>query len=291
MRRASVVAAALLASAVAGCASTSNVADPIPPGGIGGPPPASGNPADLVGSWHLDAPGEPAGAIVTIGDRVDGGLLLFHRCGMLSGSWRANRHAMFVGSLDGGDGSCFGEPADTSVLTPHWLTAAVAFARSGRNETLLDARGAVLATLRPGAHPTVGSNDSPDYVKPPAVTAQMRDSWREPAALPSGVRPVTLPELLHRWVPVGHRGSRAYVTFLATGRYDGSDGCNRSGGRYLLGEQGILLATSGPSTLIGCENDPLPGWVAQSGRLGLRAGRLVFVSPAGKALGEAVLAR
>lgn len=289
-RTASAVAAAL----TAGCAGTSTVADPAQPPTTPVQTPtraaASADPAGLVGSWHLVAAGEPAGAILTIGDRVDGGMLLFHPCGMLSGGWRANRHAMFVGSLDGGDSSCFGEGKDNAVLTPTWLTAAVAFAPEGASETLLDAQGVVVATLRPGAHPSVGSNDSPDYAEQPVVTAQMRAGWREPAPLPAGVRAPSASEIRRRWVPVQPRSSRAFVMFGADGRYTGSDGCNGRGGVYRLGADGIVLATSGPSTLIGCENDPLPGWVAAAGRLGLRDGRLVFVSSQGRVLGEAVAA-
>jgi hypothetical protein len=283
-------AAALIAAVTCGCAATSTVADPVQLGPSHGSR-AGADPARLVGSWHLDATGEPDDAILTIGDRVDAGLLLFHSCGMLSGSWRANSYGMFVGSLDGGDGACFRRGTNsTGLLAPRWLTTAVSFTARAGDELLLDADGAVVATLHPGAHPTVGTNDSADYVKTPVVTAELRNGWHRPAPLPDGVRPVSSSELRHRWVPTTNGRSRAYVEFRDGGMYGGSDGCNGQGGRYVLGPDGIVLATSGPSTLIGCENNPLPAWVARSGRLGLRGAHLVFVDPKGKVLGEAARA-
>lgn len=293
MHRWQPTAAVLTLVVATGCAVTSTVADPVQPAPVRTSDVASpADPSRLVGSWHLEAAGEPAGAILTIGDRVDGGMLLFHPCGMLSGTWRANRQAMFVASLDGGDGSCFGKgEGGRALLTPPWLTSAVAFAASGADETLLDARGSVVATLRPGAHPTIGPNDTSDYALRPVVTEQMRQSWREPAQLPQGVRPASAMDVQRTWKPLGSRPSHAFLTFGAEGRYHGSDGCNGVGGAYVLGREGVVLATSGPMTLIGCENSPLPSWVAQAGRLGLRDGRLLFVSPTGKVLGEAVRAR
>jgi hypothetical protein len=267
------------------CAASSTVADPAGPPAT--TPTAAADPARLVGSWHLTAPGEPSSAVLTIGDKVDGGILLFRPCGMLSGGWAANRHGMFVASLDGGDSHCFPQQGQAGSPLPKWLDTVVGFAARGRNETLVDATGDVVATLRPGAHPSVGPDDSPDYVAPPVITDQMRKGWAEPAAMPGGTRPATRADLLHRWVRTGHPTSSAFVRFDGDGSYSGSDGCNGQGGRYVLGPGGIVLATSGPSTLIGCENSPLPAWVGQAGRLGLRQGRLVFVDRQGKVLGTA----
>jgi hypothetical protein len=271
---------------VAACAATSTVADPTQPKPRSGAA-TMGDPARLVGAWHLTAPGEPSTAVLTIGDRVDGGILLFRPCGMLSGSWRANRHGMFVAAIDGGDGACYGDRAAVpNDPAPRWLPEVVGFRRDRTDELLLDAAGHVVARLRPGAHPTVGPNASQQFVAPPVVTEAMRRAWAEPAPLPHGVRPASAADALGRWVP-GRRGSLAYVRFDVGGHYAGSDGCNGAGGRYLLGAGGLVIATSGLSTLIGCENSPLPGWVTAAGRLGIRGGQLVFVDPQGKVLGAA----
>lgn len=253
-------------------------------------PPSTGEPAELVGSWFVAADGEEPDAILTIGNRVDGGLLLYRQCGTLFGGWRANGHAMFVGDFDGGSGDCF---EGQQSPFPAWMTKVTGYRRAGEAELLTGATGATVATLTPGAHPSPQPDSVAEYASPPVVTDKMRKDFAEPAPLPDGVRPVTVQDLVGRWLPLpgdlpeGAR-SKAFVAFEEDGTYTGSDGCNGVGGRYALGTDGIILATSGTSTLVGCENLPLPGWPAQSGRLGLRDGHLVFVDPAGKILGEAV---
>jgi hypothetical protein len=245
---------------------------------------AAGDPAQLVGSWSLQAPGEESGAILTVGDRLDGGLLLFRSCGMLSGSWRANVRGMFVGEIDGGDMACYGGGHDPA---PAWLDGVVGYRPDGSDELLVDDAGTAVARLTPGAHPTTGPNASAEFASPPVVTPDMRKSFTDPAPLPAGVTPADQSALVGRWVPVQPATSRAYVSFATANTYSGSDGCNGAGGHYLIGSEGVVLATSGGSTSVGCENSPLPGWIIQSGRVGTRDGRLVFVDPAGTLLGEA----
>lgn len=288
MRRQLLATAALSAVLATGCGATGNAADPgqSRPRASGTSPPTP-NPAALVGSWHLDAPGEPKGAMLTIGDRVDGGVLLFRPCGVLDADWGANRHAMLVMRSYGGDQSCFLPTDQQPHPEPTWMPRITSFRSDGAQELLLDNAGAVVARLTPGAHPKVGSNRLPAYASPPVVTAQMRASWRDPAPLPAGVRAVTRAGLLGTWVPVGNSRSSVYVNFRPDNSFAGSDGCNGAGGQYLIGPGGLVLTTTGGSTLIGCDNSPLPSWVTMAGRLGLRAGRLVFVDRNGKVLGEA----
>jgi hypothetical protein len=243
-----------------------------------------GDPAQLVGSWSLQAPGEESGAILVVGDRLDGGLLLFRGCGMLDGSWRANTHGLFVGEIDGGDMGCYDRVHDPA---PTWLNRVVGYRQDGSDELLVDEAGADVARLTPGAHPTTGPNESSEFASPPVVTAQMRKSFTDPAPLPADLAPADPAAVVGRWVPVQPATSRAYVSFAADNTYSGSDGCNAEGGHYVIRAEGVVLATSGGSTLVGCENSPLPGWIVASGRVGTRDGRLVFVDPAGKVLGEA----
>jgi hypothetical protein len=247
-------------------------------------PVADGDPAQLVGSWALQAAGEGPGAILTVGDRVDGGLLLFRSCGMLSGSWRANTHGLFVGQIAGGDMACYDGGHDAA---PGWLDRVVGYRRDGSDALLVDDGGAVVARLTPGAHPTTGPNESAEFASPPVVSPDMRTSFTDPAPLPADVTPADQAALVGRWVPVQPATSKAYVSFAADNTYSGSDGCNGEGGHYVLGADGVALATSGGSTLVGCENSPLPRWIVESGRVGTREGRLVFVDPSGKVLGEA----
>jgi len=237
----------------------------------------SADPAELIGSWFVAADGEEPHAILTLGD----GLFLLRKCGTLDGNWRANKHAMFVGEFYGGTGACF--EAQQSPF-PRWMTDVTGFRREGGNELLLSSEGTTVATLTPGAQ----ASPDPDI-------AEMHGGFAEPAPLPAGVDPVTADDVIGRWLPMPQDRpegipDKAYLVFSPDGTYRGSDGCNGAGGRYAIGPDGLILATSGPQTLVGCDNSPLPDWVAESGRLGLRDGRLVFVDPAGKILGEAVRA-
>src|SRR5437764_12127190 len=149
MRRTPVAVAALLTALAAGCASTSTVADPSQQNPTVTSTRAA-DPARLVGAWHLTAPDEPRTAILTIGDRLEGSILLFRPCGMLSGSWRANRHGMFVATIDGGDGACYGvDTANHQDPAPRWLPDVVGFRADGTDELLLDRSGRTIARLRP----------------------------------------------------------------------------------------------------------------------------------------------
>jgi hypothetical protein len=284
----SVVVGGLVYALLAACGGSSAPADrvtPTPTPTTSGPAPADADPARLVASWHVEAPDEDPGSILTIGNHVDGTLLLWRDCGFLEGDWRANRHGMFVAGLYGGNGDCFDRGGVPPF--PDWLDRVVGFRAEGDAELLVDETGQTVARLTPGARPSPVAGALPEYASPPVVTPDMRRSFQEPAPLPDGVEPAGQAALLGRWVPAGKPQSKAFVTYDEDGSYDGSDGCNRQSGRYLVGADGIVLGTSGPSTLIGCENSPLPVWITQAGRVGLRTGRLVFVAPAGKVLGEA----
>jgi len=248
---------------------------------------AGGDPSRLVATWTVSSPSASTGDIVIIGDRVDGGLELFLRCGLMFGGWRANSDGMFVASEDGGDGSCFASRKNDPW--PTWLDA-VGFSYDGDDALLLSGDGTVLARLTPGGHPTTGPNDSPEFASPPAVSDDLRANFAEPAPLPSGVNAATAADIQGRWVPVDRSPADAYVEFKSRNAYDGSDGCNGTGGRYVMGDGGVILATSGNSTAVGCDNSPLPNWPAAAGRLGLRGGHLIFVDPHGKELGEALRA-
>lgn len=76
------------------------------------------------------------------------------------------------------------------------------------------------------------------------------------------------------------------MEFLADGDWESSDGCNRGGGRYVVGDGGLLLGVSGATTLVGCDNRSLGGWVAGAFRAGLSGTRLVLLDAAGTELGR-----
>jgi heat shock protein HslJ len=55
-----------------------------------------------------------------------------------------------------------------------------------------------------------------------------------------------------------------FVAFLDGGAWVASDGCNRVQGTWVLGDQGALTTTAGPSTLMACDGAQLPLAIAQA---------------------------
>ncbi len=235
----------------------------------------------LVGSWRVTGPVLSAGDSLLLGER----LLLFQPCGLLSGSWRADRAGLFLGAAASGDPGCF---AGGVGEAPRWLSDATGFREQGGDRLLVDSRGRLLARLSPGAHPALGPNVDPSFAAPPVVTDQLRAAFAEPAPAPQGLRPASLAAVLGRWKPVGDHSVRgqAYVSFAADGMWTGSDGCNGAGGRFAVGPGGEWLSTSGPSTLIGCANSPVTSWASTAGRVALDGAALVFLDAHGAVLGR-----
>jgi hypothetical protein len=235
----------------------------------------------MVGSWLVSGPGVAPGTALLLGDR----LVLFRRCGVVEGDWRAGSAGVFVSSVSGGDPTCVSR---SGFAPAPWLEQAVGFRVEGVERVLLDARGTVLARLAPGAHPTAPPNLAESYASPPAVTPALRARLADPAPLPAGLRPATSAALVGRWVPTGSRrgNPKAYVAFLRSGTWSGSDGCNGEGGHFAVGAGGALLATSGFSTLISCNNSPVGVWVSHAARAGLDGSDLVLYDRAGQVLGR-----
>ena len=240
------------------------------------------DPALLVGRWLLEANGEEPGSAISLGEQ----LTLFRGCGVMDGQWKADgQQNLFVASSASGDSSCF--TGDGPPLIP-WLETAVAFAIDGDERRLLDKNGDTVAVLRPGAEPTVGPNRSKEFFEePPTVTPARRAEAQEPSALPAGVRPAETEDLTQRWRPVTvNATSEAHLAFQSDGHWDGSDGCNGQGGRYVLGRDGRLLGTANGSTLIGCNGAPVGGWMFQAARAGVLNEDLVLYDRSGQLLGK-----
>ena len=207
-------------------AAVLSVATPSPPTVVRSarvfPSPATRkDPLSLVGRWQLSATGLPKGTSLILGDD----LVLFLPCGVVDGSWRAVApEGLFVGLLIGAD------QGSQEATDQPWLAAARGFRVDGLNRALLDAQGNVVATLRPGATPTVGPNRSRSFAAVPAVNAREVRDAKDAAPLPPGVVPPTAEQLQRRWVPsIDHSAGKAYVSFDADGTWRGSDGCNGSG--------------------------------------------------------------
>lgn len=253
-------------------------------GTAGAAPEAGGLPSELIGTWRVEGPDD--GATLTISDEVR----LWGEC-VLMGDWRASREGLFVAGLFGRSGDC----AEDGGLGPSWLHEVTHFAVDGQRRLLL-AGGEVVATLTPGATPDVPSSMSPDLAVPIEVTDEIR------AALDSATRPLpddlvapAAEQLLGRWTPLEPDGrpttTPSFAAFHADGSWSGSDGCNGQGGRWVLGDAGAWVATSGAQTLIGCDGISATGIVAPAVRVGLDGEELVLIGRDGRETGRVVRAQ
>lgn len=270
------VAGAVAVEAVSGTRSPSELVVAATPTPTAAPGPQ--DPLALVGRWHLTASGVPRGASLVLGDD----LVLFLPCGVVDGGWRATGpEGLFVGQVTETDQGC------PRAFTQPWLAAARRFRVQGEDRLLLDEQGAVVATLSPGATPTVGPNRAGSFAAPPTVSAQERRDATAPAALPPGVTAPTAAQLERRWVPFVDPTGKAFVSFDPDGTWQGSDGCTGVGGPYALGPGGRFLVITGPTPAVLCIHaSPANQWVVQAARVGLAGSELVFFDAGAKELGR-----
>jgi len=235
----------------------------------------------LIDRWFVDAPSAAPGTMLVLGGRA----AIFLECGVLSGEWRAADGGLFVADVRGGSPACWRTEGARDLP---WLRRAAAFRSEGEEVVLLAPDGTTTARLRPGAEPTAGPDHSEQYAAQPAPSAEQLRRMREPAALPAEAVAPTPAQLQRRWTPlrVSPRAEAAFLSFADGGTWQGSDGCNSTGGRYVLGTAGRLIATSGPQTLKGCDNWEGSSWLLNAARVGLVGGQLVIYDRASKEIGR-----
>ncbi len=258
--------------ALASCAAppTADPGTPAPSGSRPGP----GDPLALVGMWTLAGVNEGAGTVVGL---TPADLTIYQDCGEVLASWSADGHGLFVGSVKGAAGGC--DP----VSRVGWLETAAAYRLDGDNAVLLDADGRTVARLLAS-----GERPRPDR-ESFEVTDQARNSFGPAAALPARLTAAGRDKLAGRWLPVGAgRGTTKppYLELGADGRWLGWDGCNGSGGGWVAGRAGTLLATAGFSTLVGCDGAPVQGWVSSARLAGFDGATLVLLDRDAKELGR-----
>jgi hypothetical protein len=276
---------ALLGMAVmlslAACGTATSPAGP--PGGTG-----QTDPLGLVGLWTVrDAAGEEPGTVLRLGDD----LTLWKNCGHLNGVWRADASGQFLTWVAGGSGKCFRGGQDVTAAVPDWLAQSGGYRADGADRLLLDRGGRTVARLVAGGRPKVDPDTVASLAEPPVVTAELRRRLAPPRPLPATLRPATAAELVGRWVPADRSGSPRSprppsVTFRSDGSWGGSDGCNGQGGAWSVGAAGVLLAGSGPQTLIGCNNVDVGGWLVSAARVGVDGTELVLLDRAGHEVGR-----
>jgi len=279
---------------LAGCGSTTAAGGASPSGSPPSatasgstPPPASTDPLSLVGSWLVrDDAAVEDGTVLRISDDLS----LWASCGYLMGAWRADGHGLFVAHIDGGDGDCLPQQGDP---TPAWLTTVARYVPDGDGFLLTSADGATVVRLAPGGRPTPGSNLLPSLADPPTVSDPLRAALAPAVGLPATLTPATAAGLVGHWTAVAPTASGGLVratapgaTLTAAGGYEATDGCNQTSGRWAAGDAGSFVATSAASTLVGCDNVDVGGWLAEASGAGFTGTTLVLVDHAGHELGR-----
>ncbi|WP_157756968.1 hypothetical protein [Plantactinospora sp. KBS50] len=280
------LAATMLAAGLllAGCADRSEpgAAPPAATDPGAGTDSPGGDPVHLIGMWTVTGTGIEPGQILRL---APDDLSVITPCGVRGGSWRADPVGVFLagtdtvlagGSAQLGAGAASGCAAPTPG-SPDWLVRAVGFRLTGDGPLLTDGQGRTVARLTPGAQPRPNPNIADDQLRPPKVTDEDRRALAASTPLPPDLTPAEPGALVGRWVPAQERAGDAYLELSAGGQWRGSDGCNGQAGRWASGPAGVLLATSGASTLIGCENVPVGSWLAGAARAGLSGDELVLL--------------
>jgi hypothetical protein len=267
MKRLALAAVLACVPLLTGCAGTPGGQPADPPRNPDAPPvagPGAGGTSaarGLVNLWRVvGAEGEAADTWLRLDAQE---FQLWRDCGMITGSWKASSQ-LFLAAAWGSMGDC----ANGSRPKVPWLEGVSGFVADSGGYNLVDASGRTVAALTidgaPEPIPTAA-----EFFKPPRITPEVTKAFRTPSPLPAGVTPVTADALLGTWLPVAYEvKTNPHVTFTADGRWTGSDGCNAGGGRFVVGDAGMLLTTAGASTLIGCEGAPVPTWIAQAASAG-----------------------
>ncbi|MGN6302990.1 MAG: hypothetical protein ACTHN8_18050 [Angustibacter sp.] len=262
---------------------------------ISGPtsPSAAADPVGLVGLWTVEqASGRPAGERSVL--RLAAGDLSWWRdCGVAFGSWRAAEGLLLLDAGQSSVGTCPAGAGPGSTAST-WLQRTTRYARDGDGWVLLDAGGRRQATLRPGATLQPRPDVDATLAAPPTLDSAARAAFAEPAPLPRGLQPASPATTAGRWTlatPTTRTpaqpttgGKPPFVFVAPDGTWTGWDGCNGASGRWLVGQDGRLLTTSGPRTLIGCEGVDLPALWASAARVGLADRELVLVGRDGHEL-------
>lgn len=240
----------------------------------------------LMGNWFVTGDGVEPGLMVT----VDAGeFRVWQKCGAAFAGWRASTSGLFAAGVSAWSGTCTDKP------DLPWLETATGWQPDGDGIAIVGGDGTTLARLAPGASPTADKNTLGSLADPPVVTDDIRAALNASPSLPSGITPATRAALLGAWIAVRRSGSPSPqlsyreppgVTLKADGSWSGSDGCNGGGGRWNADDDGHVIASSGPSTLVGCDNIDAPGWFAGAWLAGFDGDVLVTFDKDGTELGR-----
>jgi hypothetical protein len=297
-RRRAATAAAVVLACLASCGTQ------IAAGDLTQPKPVSAGVSGLDGTWHLEAEGEPSGAVLVLSL---GDLMVFRPCEYLPGTWAA-RDGIFLAQLPEGEVAQavakHGCPSGPRVEPRGWLTRAVRYERVDDGWRLLAANGGTVATLRPGAKypdgfPYVKAYIVQEFGDPhvgrPREEERQRLNSLPAAPLPSGVRAAAREELVGRWEPAAAEDphcDRPYLVLRADGTWTGRRNGLTAHGHWLTGADGLALGfasepegdprAASPFYLGGGSTTVDAGaWMMRLARLGFRGDHLVLFDPDG----------
>lgn len=250
-----------VAALLAGCSShaaesAEQSADPTSPAASASEP--AFDPDVFLGKWEVtgtDTSADGTTVEFTTGERE---ATIEADCGTMIGQWAANDEGFFLGSLTSWSGLC--QQKGTSVdddsgpeaqLTA-WFTTAHSYQRSGVTVKLYNSAESLLVTLKPL------DSDEKDTVSASADasgTMSAATPLDSASVTPEDENLVTSARLAGKWVQIGRpqdAPTPPYLQFDTDGTWSGSDGCNAQSGRWLLSDDGEILATAGPQTLMAC---------------------------------------
>jgi hypothetical protein len=249
--RRTAIAAALLTGvfALAGCGNA--------PGGEASRDGAV-SPADLIGVWTLAGTPLPAGTVVTVWEHE---IRLWRACGSGTIDWIASADGRAAGRVSSWSSRC--RKFEDQFA---WVEQVRTFRAVGTERELVGADGQALARLVPGGVPTPGDDILASEAEIPVATDAQRSAYAAPAPeIPEGMSVATTEQMIGTWELEGGGianpdGSRASVEFKAEDRWGGTDGCNGTGGLWLLDADGTLVTSSGFQNLVGCASaESAPG--------------------------------
>ena len=218
------------------------------------------DPQKLIGTWIVTNTGTAADGTTVALDwpqAYRGEATITADCGTIRGEWAANKIGEFIGKVTEWTTSCDNDSdGDTESGQPvqliAWLSTATAYTYPTTTQAttveLSNSAGANIATLveLQGSSGSARASASAD---PSASASASASASTSPSSA------VTVSEVVGKWVQA-HRPQEAptppFLQFTSDGTWSGSDGCNSGAGRWLLTDDGGILATSGPTTLITC---------------------------------------
>jgi len=259
---------------LSGCAVTSPTADETAdPGASADATSSAAIPAepiesvDPTGMWRVS---QAKGAIAETWLYLGGHVAVWTRCGTTEGEWNTRGNQFVAALFMSTRRTC--DSNDFSTDAP-WLYEATGVRPSGEGFDLVDGDGETVAHLSADGSPP--SETRAEYRYAP-VSDRTEPEFN---SLPADALVAT--DIVGEWIDPEHSDDNTFIEFRDDGSWAGSDGCNRTGGRWVLGEAGLLVVASGIRTLIGCDGSDVAELASVATGVAATSTGLTFYGPDG----------